>query len=222
LEILEDNYIRHTTKMEPIVDPLTAKIDAGRRELRTKLEAIKRESEARMEAIEAKWRVRRLEMEANRRERLAKMKATWKKGNEEWNKTYMGIGRKSTETCEGNTEAFLEKGSAPEEPESVAEPKEVPESATEQETGQATEDRNGELRLAVRRHRQWKKRAQENGGPRQKFAAFHRRVTCRAVPALIKGPKRNRRSGVKGLGKTSGSRIENWGLKECRTKDKAV
>jgi hypothetical protein len=31
-----------------------------------------------------------------------------------------------------------------------------------------------------------------------------------------------RRSGVRGPGRTSGSRIENWGLKECQTKDKAV
>jgi hypothetical protein len=75
------------------------------------------------------------------------------------------------ETIKALREAFLEKkGSAPEEPESVAEPKEVPESATEQETGQAAEDQTGELRLAVRRHRQRRKRAQENGGPRQKFA----------------------------------------------------
>jgi hypothetical protein len=39
LEILEDNYIRHTTKMEPIVDPLLAKTDARNREIMTKMEA---------------------------------------------------------------------------------------------------------------------------------------------------------------------------------------
>jgi hypothetical protein len=40
------------------------------------------------------------------------------------------------ETIKALREAFLEeKGSAPEEPESVAEPKEVPERATERETG---------------------------------------------------------------------------------------
>jgi hypothetical protein len=134
----------------------------------------------------------------------------------------------TTEAFPAKTEAFLErKGSAPEELESMAEPKEVPERATEQETGEAAEDRTGKLRLAVRRHRQRKKQSQENGGPREKFAAFRGRVTHCAVPVLNKGhvrkePRRNRRSGVKGLGKTSGSRIENPGLKERWTKDKAV
>jgi hypothetical protein len=75
-------------------------------------------------------------------------------------------------------------------------------------TSAGTEDRTGEQRLAVRRHRQRKKRAQFNGGSRQKFAAFRRRFTPRAVPALLKGhvrkgPRRNRRGGVSGPGKTS-------------------
>jgi hypothetical protein len=62
--------------MEPIVDPLLAKINARKREEMTTMEAWKRDSEARMEAIEAKWRVRRLEMEA-----------TFKKRDEDWIKT---------------------------------------------------------------------------------------------------------------------------------------
>jgi hypothetical protein len=122
--------------------------------------------------------------------------------------------------CEGTTKVFLEKkGSAPEEPESVAEPKEVPESATEQETVQAAEDQTGELRLAVRRHRQRRKRAQENGGPQQKFAAFHGRVTCRAIPAVRKGhvrkgPGKKCHSGLRGQTKASRNgkrgRIVGW------------
>jgi hypothetical protein len=95
------------------------------------------------------------------------------------------------------------------------------------ETIGAAKDRSSEKRLAVRRHRQRKKRAQGNGGPRQKFAVISGRFTRRAVPALLKGhvrkePRRNRRSGVRGTGKTFRSRIENRGLKERRTKDNVV
>jgi hypothetical protein len=88
----------------------------------------------------------------------------------------------------------------------VAETEEVPEEAAVEDKFGATEDRAGDPRLAVRRHRERKKRAQVNGGPRQKFAAFRGRVTRRAVPALLKGyvrkgPRRNRHSGVRGPGK---------------------
>jgi hypothetical protein len=135
------------------------------------------------------------------------------------------IFQEAMEFCRAVTPVCLEeeKESAPEKPESVAEPKEVPERATEQETGEDAEDRTGELRLAVRRRRQRKKRAQENGGPRQKFAAFRRRFTRRAVPALLKGhvlkgPRRNRRSGVRKPGKTFRSRMGGRSLKKRRTK----
>jgi hypothetical protein len=43
--------------------------------------------------------------------------------------------------------------------------REVPEGATDKETFGATEDRDGERRLAARRHGQLKKRAQDIGGP---------------------------------------------------------
>jgi hypothetical protein len=90
-------------------------------------------------------------------------------------------------------------------------------------TSTGTEDRTGEQRLAVRRHRQRKKRAQVNGGPRQKFAAFRGRFTRRAVPALPKGhvrkgPRGNRRSGVRGPGTTSHSRIDGRSLKQRQIK----
>jgi hypothetical protein len=74
------------------------------------------------------------------------------------------------EVLEGMME--VEEEPAPEETEVVAERQEVSKGAPDEEKFGATEDRAGELRLAVRRHRQRKKRAQENGGPWQKFAAF--------------------------------------------------
>jgi hypothetical protein len=80
-----------------------------------------------------------------------------------------------------------EKEQAPEETEAMEKSWELPEGAADEEKFGATEGQAGELDLAVRHHRQRKKRAQVNGGPRQKFAAFHGRFTRRAVPALLKG-----------------------------------
>jgi hypothetical protein len=121
----------------------------------------------------------------------------------------------------GKTEVCLEEEREPT-------PKETDVVVDRQEVHkEGTEDRAGDLRLVKRRHRQRKKRAQIDGEPRQKFAAFRRRSTRRAVPALLKGHvrkglRRHRRSGVRGPGRTPGSRIENRGLKERRTKDKAI
>jgi hypothetical protein len=122
-----------------------------------------------------------------------------------------------TEACREVTHACLEeeREPTPKETEVVAEWQEVPKGATE--------DRAGDLRPAVRRHRQRKKRAQENGGPRQKFAAFRGQFTRRAVPALLKGhvrkgPRKNRRSGVRGPGKTFRSRIDGRSLKQRKIK----
>jgi hypothetical protein len=116
-----------------------------------------------------------------------------------------------------------EKEQAPEETEAMEKSWEVPEGAADEEKFGATEDRAGELRLAVRCHRQRKKRAQENGGPRQKFAAFHGRFTSHTVPALLKGhvrkgPRRNHCSGVR-PGKTFCSRIDGRSLKQRQTQD---
>jgi hypothetical protein len=90
-------------------------------------------------------------------------------------------------------------------------------------TTTGTEDRTGEQCLVLRHHSQWKKRAQENGGPWQKFAAFRRRFTRRAVPALLKrhvrkGPRRNRCSGIRGPGKRFHSKIEGRSLKQRQIK----
>jgi hypothetical protein len=82
--------------------------------------------------------------------------------------------REATEACEERTEACLEeeKEPAPEEPEAMEKSWEFPEGAADEEKFGATKDRAGELRLAVSRHRQRKKQAQVNGGPRQKFAVY--------------------------------------------------
>jgi hypothetical protein len=124
----------------------------------------------------------------------------------------------------GKTEACLEeeKEPAPEELKAVEEPQDVPIGATDEEAIRATEDRAGELCLVLRRHSQRKKWAQEKGEPRQKFAAFRGRFTRHAVPALLKGhvhkgPRRNRRSGVRGPGKTS-RRIDGRSLRERQIK----
>jgi hypothetical protein len=166
---------------------------------------------------------------------LAEMKATIRSGQEEMIKAITGVSRESTEACEEKTKVLPEtteacpevthacleeeKESTPKETYAVEEPQEFPKGATDEEKFGATEDRAGDLRLAVRRHRQRNKRAQENGGPRQKFAAFHRRFTHRAVPALLKGhvrkgPRKNCRSGTRGPGKMSRSRTEGWSLKQ--------
>jgi hypothetical protein len=155
------------------------------------------------------------------------MMAEMKADQEETIKAITGASRESTEACEGNTKALPEtteacpevtpacleeeKEQAPEETEATEKSWEVPEGAADEEKFGATEDRAGELRLAARRHRQSKKRAQENGGPRQKFAAFRGLFTSRAVPALLKGHVR------KGPGRTSGSRLEDRSLKKRRT-----
>jgi hypothetical protein len=121
-----------------------------------------------------------------------------------------------------------EKKRAAEETEAVAESREVSERATDEETSGGTEDRAGELRLAVRRHIQRKKRAQVNGGPRQNFAAARGRFTRHAVPAMRKGHVRRgpgmkyRRSGVRGPGKTFHSRIDGRSLKQRQTQDNVV
>jgi hypothetical protein len=124
--------------------------------------------------------------------------------------------------CLGRPEA--KKESTPKETEAVEEPQEVPEGATDTEAIGAAEDRTGEQRLAVRCHRQRKKRAQVNGEPRQKFAAFRGRFTRHAVPALLKGhvhkgPRKNRRSGARGPGKMFRSRMEGRSLKQRQTQD---
>jgi ABC-type antimicrobial peptide transport system ATPase subunit len=82
-------------------------------------------------------------MDANQEQMISKLKAE---------REEMKAWRTKLKACREVTHACLEGKPAPEE-ESVAEPKEVLERATEQETGQAAEDRTCELGLAVRRRR---------------------------------------------------------------------
>jgi hypothetical protein len=186
--------------LERKMDSTQDKMEAGRK-------ADKEESMAKMERLLADNR---------------EMKATIRSGQEEMIKAITGASRESTEDCEEKTKALPEtteacpevtpacldeeKEQAPEETEVMEKSWEVPEGAADEEKFRATEDRAGDLRLAVRRHRQRKKRAHENGGPRQKFAAFRGRFTRRAVPALLKGhvrkgPGKKCRSGIRGLRK---------------------
>jgi hypothetical protein len=217
------------SETEQWVDGRYGKINANYVEMRADMNAI-------MDAYFHREKAReKAERKAHREEMMAGLKeiftaitgASWE--SIEAREVKVKALPETTEACPGVTHACLveKKEPTPEETEAVAVTEEVPERATEQETGQAAEERTGELRLAVRRRRQRRKRAQENGGPRHKFADFRGRVTRRAVPALLKGhvrkgPRRNRRSGVSGPGKTSGSRIENRGLRERRTKDNVV
>jgi hypothetical protein len=103
----------------------------------------------------------------------------------------------------------VEEEPTPDKTEVVAESWEVPKGGTDEETRAGTEDRTGEQRLAMRCHRQRKKRAQVNGGPRQKFAAARKQFTRCAVPAMRKGHVRRglgtkcRHGGIRGPGKAS-------------------
>jgi hypothetical protein len=211
-------------RIQENLDKMDARMDkreADRAELMAKLKASHAKYISKMKAIDA----RRLEMEANRRERMANLEATLRSGHEEMIKAITGASQESTEACEEKTKALPEtteacpevtpaclkeeKKPAAEETEAVAESREVPKGGTDKEMSAGTEDRTGEQRLVVRRHRQWKKRAQVNGGPRQKFSAACGRFTRRAVPAMHKGHvhrgpgKRCYRSGIGGRSKAS-------------------
>jgi hypothetical protein len=171
------------------------------------MEQIMKEWMAKMEAI---MDTHYKEMRAIRGSCLEKMKAS----------------PETTEACPMKTRACLgEKESTPEETEVVVEPHEVPKGAMDEETIGATEDECEDLCLAVGCRRQLKMRTKRDGRLRQECAATIRWLTRHTVPAMRKG-------GLgKGLGKkccsdirgkTSGSRIENRGLKQRRTKDNAV
>jgi hypothetical protein len=113
----------------------------------------------------------------------------------------------------GVMHAYLEEEPASEEPKAMEEPRDAHIGATVEEAIGAAKDRAGEQHLAVKRHRQRKKRAQVNCGPRQRFATARGRFTRRAIPAMRKGHvcrgpcKRCHRNGVRRPGRTSGTRI---------------
>jgi hypothetical protein len=159
-------------------------------------------------------------MDTNKRELMANldkmdanqhnMEATIRGGQEETIKSITGACPEVTPAC------LEEKEQAPKETEAVEKSWEVPKGAADEKKFGANEDQAGEQRLAVKRHRQRKKRAQVNGGP------AHGRFTRRAVPALLKGHvrkglRKNRRSSIRGPGKTFRSRIDVRSLKQWQT-----
>jgi hypothetical protein len=182
-----------------ILEILLARMDADKAEAKRERKADKEEMMARMDTDKAESKTER---KADK-EIMARMEAKLDSNHERM--------LAKLDAWLGKTEACLEMESASEATEVVEESLEVPKGATVEEAFGATENRTGEQRLAVRRHRQQKKRAQFNGGPRQKFAAARGRFTRRAVPALLKGhvrkgPRRNCNSGIRRVSKTSGNR----------------
>jgi hypothetical protein len=166
----------------------------------SKLEEIMEFLKASQYKIEAVMKATQHEIDAHHEEMIAKMDA-WR----------------------GVTPARLEEEEpAPEEPKAVAETEEVPEGATDEEAIGVTEGQSRNLRLAVRCCGRLKTRTKCDGRVRQDCAATVGRPTCRFVPALCKGGlhrgpgKKCRLSGIKGLGKTSGSRMEGRSLKQRR------
>jgi hypothetical protein len=156
---------------------------------------------ARMEAKIDSSQKKMDDMKASQEE----IEATIRRDQEELIKVITGASPETTEACPEVTPACLEKEEeqAPEKTEAVEEPQENLDGVMEEEREPtpketevvadrqevhkaATEDRAGDLRLVVRHHRQRKKRAQVDGEPRQKFAAFRGRFTRRAVPAMRK------------------------------------
>jgi hypothetical protein len=180
---------------------------------------------------------------AEMKSQIGEMMNKMDNNKEEMIKAIMGASRELTEACDGKTKALLEateacpevthawlkeeRESTPKEMDAVEEPQVLPKGATDEEEFGATKDQTGEQRLAVRRRRERKKRAQEKGGPRHKFAAFRGRFTRRAVPAMRKGHvrwgpgKRCCRSSIERPGKASrtGKREESV---KWRTKNKVV
>jgi hypothetical protein len=72
---------------------------------------------------------------------------------------------------EGLGRAEDKRKPTPEETEAVAEPREVPEGATGEETIEATDDRSRDLRLAAGCREQLKTRTKHDSGSRQECAA---------------------------------------------------
>jgi hypothetical protein len=190
---------------------------------------------AEMKVIQRKIDVTEHEIKGHQRETMKADKeeimATIRSGLKEMINAITGDSQESTEACEEKVKALPEMTEAcpevtpacleeeeqtPKETEAVEEPQDVPIGAMDQEAIRANEDRTGEHRLAVRRHRQRKKQAQVNGGPRQKFAAFRGWFTHRAVAALRKGQVH------KGPGRMLGGRMTDWGLKQREAKNGAV
>jgi hypothetical protein len=151
-----------------------------------------------------------------------KMEAKMDDNQEEIIKAITGACRGAPEACGRKTEAFLEKKkSAPEETEVVAEPQEVPEGATDEETIGAAKDLSRDRHLAVWSRGQLKTRTKRDGSSRQECAAAIGRPIRRTVPAMRKGklrrgPGKKCRSGIGRRGKTPGNGVRGRIMKRDR------
>jgi hypothetical protein len=211
--------------MEQLAELLKVQIGG----LASKMEA----NQEKMDAIEHKREANKAESMANQLRIEAEMKATQHviKAHHEEMMAKMDAWRGVTTAC------LEEEEPDPEEPKAVAETKEVPEGATDEEAIGVTEDRSRNLRLAVRCRGRLKTWTKCDGRLRQDCAASVGRPTRRFVPALCKGGLRKGpgkkchsgtggqkccRIGIRGQGKASGSRMEDGGLKQQRIKDNVV
>jgi hypothetical protein len=170
-------------------------------ELVTRTESTQRERKAykeeMMARMEAKMEANQQKMDAIEQRMMAKMDAMQATMDSQLEETMACLGEtkassETTESCEGESHACplkteAEKESAPEDTGAVAEPQEVPEGATDEETIGATEDRSRDLRLAVGCRRQLKTRTKPDDRLRQECAAAVGRPTRRSVPAMRKG-----------------------------------
>jgi hypothetical protein len=175
---------------------LLAKMNANQAEAKRERDADKAEAKRERDADKAEAKREREADKAERKAHHEEMMTSLKRMNAKMD-AWLG----KTEACREVTHACLEEEREPTpiETEVVVDQQEVPNGATE--------DRTGELRLVLRRHRQRKKRAQVNGG------SARGRLTRRAVPAMRKGHvrrgpgKRCHRNGVRKPGRTSSTKI---------------
>jgi hypothetical protein len=207
--------------MEQIMKEWMTKMMAKMDSNQERTDAAQREMKASQEEMMAKMETSEERTDAS----LEEMKAIIRSGQEEMIKAITGACREAMEACEGVTHACLEeKEPAPEETGVVSEPQEVPEGATDAETIGATENRSRDLRLAVGCRRKLKTWTKRDGRVRREHAATIGWPTHRTVPVIRKGglrrgpSKKCLRSGIRGPGRTLGSRMTDRGLKKCRTK----
>jgi hypothetical protein len=175
-----------------------------------------------MEGIMEILREMQAALEATPPEKKAELMAKWNSMANAW------LGE-SQEALKGVIK--MEEEPAPEETEVVAETEEFSEGATGEEAIGTAKERSRDRRLAVRCRGLLKTRTKCDGRVRQDCAPTVGRPTRRFVPALRKGGlhrgpgkkcrsgtggQKCRRSGIKDLGKTSGSRVESRSLKQRR------
>jgi hypothetical protein len=192
--------------------------------MKTQIGTLERKMDFNQDKMEA-------EMKADKEELMAKIDSSQERtdANLEEMKAEINAWLGEMKTWRGVTHACQEekKESTPKETKALEEPQEVPEGATDAETLGATEDRAGELHLAVRCRGRLKTRTKRDGRLRQECAATIGRPTRRFVPALRKGglrkgPGKECRSGIRRPGRTFSSRIDGRSLKQRQIKGNVV